>query len=545
MTTLNDRHSANDHAGVPVVGPMRGRGKRNAVRLMAYNKQDIARILPAIDFGSTIAEQDTLLETARVDTSVFSDLFHDKIDLIPGTKGSGKSALYRIFVDFLSATLLSHKKVVVAHGVQQFGDNVFLIYKEHFDKLSEEDFVSFWCIYLVSLAHEQFVKQPKFAQYLHDCGKEIAEFKAACQRSSIPDIKTPQTLSGIIGWVLSILKVWRPKISYQPPFPDAGTYTVDLFGNPLEPQAEKAGDDAPPIPRYVEDVKISLEAILKKSGLALWLMIDRLDEIFPRRSKLETRALRGLLRTLRAFQSQEIRVKVFLRDDIFEQVVRGGGGFTALTHVTARKSDTLRWDEDQILTMIVRRLFATQTVRDFVGVDQDKLNASRDYREECFYKVFPRTVHTGKRQSDTLRWIYNHSADGRGVVTPRDIIELLTRARQFQQSECNDDASGQADWVIGPAAIQYGLRELSKIKRINLLEAEFPHLWPHISKFVGGKTEYSEERLKSLLGHDWKAISEDLVSIGLLTKTTSGGRAMFKVPFLYRDGLELTQGKAL
>lgn len=511
---------------------------------MAYNKQDIARVLAAIDFGSTIAEQDTLLETARVETSVFSDLLQDKIDLIPGTKGSGKSALYRIFVDFLAVILLSHRKVVVAHGVQQFGDNVFLIYKEHFDKLSEDDFVSFWCIYLVSLAHEQFVKQPRFAEHLRGCEKEIAEFKAACQRSGIPDIKAPQGLSGVIGWVLSVLKIWRPKISYQPPFPDAGTYTVDLFGAPVEPAAAPAAENGPPIPRYIEDVKISLEALLIKSGLSLWLMIDRLDEIFPRRSKLESHALRGLLRTLRAFQSKEIRIKVFLRDDIFEQVVRGGEGFTALTHVTARKSDTLRWDESQILTMIVKRLFAAQLVRDFVGADQEKLNASRDYREECFYKVFPRTVHAGK-QSDTLRWIYNHTADGRGVVTPRDVIELLTRARQCQLSECNSDPTGQADWIIGPAAIQYGLTELSKIKRTNLLEAEFPHLWPHINKFVGGKTEYSEDRLKSLLGTDWKAVSEDLVSIGLLTRTTSKGQATFKVPFLYRDGLELTQGKAL
>lgn len=511
---------------------------------MRYSNHDVSRVLEAVNFGSTVAEQDTLLETARVETLVFSDLLNDRIDLIPGTKGSGKSALYRIFVDFLATSLLSYNKVVVAHGVQQVGDNVFLIYKDHFEKLSEDDFVSFWCIYLVSLAHEQFVKQAKFAAHLRECAKEIAAFKAACQRCGIPEIKAPQGLYGVIGWALSVLKTWRPKISYQPPFPDAGTYTVDLFGGTAEP-VPLAKDNGPTVPHYLEDVKVSLEAILKKTGLSLWLMIDRLDEIFPRRSELETRALRGLLRTLRVFQSQAIRIKVFLRDDIFEQVVRGGDGFTALTHVTARKSDTLRWDENQILTMIVRRLFAAEAVRDFLGIDQEKLNANREYREECFYKVFPRTVHTGKRQSKTLRWIYNHTADGRGVVTPRDIIELLTKARQFQQSECNSDSSGQADWIIGPAAIQYGLVELSKTKRINLLEAEFPHLWAHINKFVGGKTEYSEDRIKNLLGKEWKAISEDLVSIGVLTKTTSAGRATFQVPFLYRDGLELTQGKAL
>jgi hypothetical protein len=47
-------------------------------------------------------------------------------------------------------------------------------------------------------------------------------------------------------------------------------------------------------------------------------------------------------------------VKVFLRDDILNQIV-ADKGFTALTHITARRSDILRWSEEQILAMIVRR----------------------------------------------------------------------------------------------------------------------------------------------------------------------------------------------
>ena len=73
---------------------------------MTHNKTELVDILQSIDFGSSIAEQDTLLERARVETSAFTDLFNDKVDLVPGTKGSGKSALYRIFVDFLPDYLL-------------------------------------------------------------------------------------------------------------------------------------------------------------------------------------------------------------------------------------------------------------------------------------------------------------------------------------------------------------------------------------------------------------------------------------------------------
>jgi hypothetical protein len=59
-------------------------------------KIDAANLLAGLDLGSAVAESDNLLETARVETSVFDDLLADRIDLIPGTKGSEK-----MFVDFL------------------------------------------------------------------------------------------------------------------------------------------------------------------------------------------------------------------------------------------------------------------------------------------------------------------------------------------------------------------------------------------------------------------------------------------------------------
>ena len=112
---------------------------------MKHNKAYIARLLTHLDLGSSVAEEDTLLESARVETSAFSDLWLDKVDLIPGTKGSGKSALYRIFVDYLADSLLEHRKVVIAHGVQRQGDPVFHAYKTVFEQLDEEEFVAFGC----------------------------------------------------------------------------------------------------------------------------------------------------------------------------------------------------------------------------------------------------------------------------------------------------------------------------------------------------------------------------------------------------------------
>lgn len=506
-----------------------------------HNKRELAEILRSVDLGSVVAETDQLLEAARVDTSVANDLFNDRVDLIPGTKGSGKSALYRIVVEFLREFLYRQKKVVLAHGVQPHGDSVFQIFNNQFGRLSEDDFVNFWCIYFVSLAHEHFIKEPKYRALFHECQSEINAFRRSCAAAKIPEIKARMSLTEVIEWVLQAIP--RPKkVSYTASTGDK--YELDLLREPLEGEpkvSRRAATSA--LPRYVHQVKDDLEAILNKVDVYLWFMVDRLDEIFPRRSAMETKALRGLLRTLRIFESPRIRLKLFLRDDIFEQITNVAQGFAALTHVTARMADKLSWSEDQILTVVVKRLFAGDALCKYLGIDRDRLAANRAYREHAFYQVFPPTVHSGPNQSKTLRWIYNHTMDGRGVVTPRDVIYLLTRARQRQQDDCDADQAGTTDWVIGANAIRYGLAELSHSKKENLLKAEFPHFWPHIEKLVKGKSQYSERALHKLLGKGAETILADLLGIGVLSEISGRGARSYQIPFLYREGLEVTQGR--
>jgi hypothetical protein len=511
---------------------------------VAHKNRVVADLLQRLDLGSSVAESDTLLEIARVETSAFTDLFQDRIDLVPGTKGSGKSALFRMFVEFLPQFLLSQRKVVVAHGVQAPGDPVFHAFSDKFETLDEDDFSSFWCIYLISLAHEQFIKNEFYERHLHNATSEIQTFRRACVNAGIPEIKAKKSLRDILGWSLRVLKSWKPKLTYT--FPeDAGALELDLFGKPIEDssaQGSASAEDA--LPRYVNDIQTSLDALLKKADLSLWLMVDRLDEIFPRRSEIEKRALRGLLRSMRFFATGNIRVKVFLRDDMLDHVVRGEDGFTALTHVTVRQADTLRWTNEQILAMVVKRIFANPSIAEYLTVDITRLDASADYRRESFKKVFPPTVFRGPKQSATLDWICNRCADGRGVVTPRDVLDLLIRAKQRQQDLCSADPDGETDLIIGSVAIQYGFDELSKRKRQTYLEAEFPHLWQHMKRFIGGKTDYNEGALRTLLGSAWESIADDLAAIGFFSKRRGSQGQHYSIPFLYRHGLNLTQGKA-
>ncbi len=502
-----------------------------------YSNSSLNQILENLDLGSGIAEEDNLLEATRLDTPVLADLLNDRVDLVPGNKGSGKSALYRIMVEFLPAMLLTNKKVVIAHGVSRHGDPIFSAFKEEFEQLSESDFVDFWCIYLISLAHEQFIKSEIYLDKLKVCEKEINEFRKACERAKIPEIKSQKSLIEILQWTLNSVRIVKGKLKYNL---RTGDTALTLFGDSVSEKQVKSEQSI----TYAIGIKECLEKILRKCDLSMWLMVDRLDEIFPRRSELEGKALRGLLKTIRIFSSDEIRVKVFLRDDMLDNLVSGKEGFTALTHLTARKSDTLRWNEDQLLRLIVQRLCNSEELVKNYNIDKERISSSKSYREKVFYELFPAKVHKGEKQSTTLKWVYNRCQDGNGVVTPRDVIQLLNYAKQRQCSIVSSDLAGESLFLFSSISLRYGHKELSKSKKVNLLQAEYPHLFPKMEKFAKGKSEYSQNALKKLLGRKWEKSVADLHSIGFLQKTKLKGKITYKVPYIYSVGLEITRGKA-
>jgi hypothetical protein len=86
---------------------------------------------------------------------------------------------------------------------------------------------------------------------------------------------------------------------------------------------------------------------------------------------------------------------------------------------------------------------------------------------------------------------------------------------------------------------------MSKDKATNYLKAEFPHLWSSISKFTGGKTEYSHGTLERMFGASSERVVKDLTSIGVLRpeRRRSDNTAAYKIPFIYRASLDSTQGR--
>ena len=60
-----------------------------------------------IDLGNGVAEHDNLLFDCMIQTQHFTDLLFDRVDLVLGSKGAGKSSLFRVFGEHLTPTLLT------------------------------------------------------------------------------------------------------------------------------------------------------------------------------------------------------------------------------------------------------------------------------------------------------------------------------------------------------------------------------------------------------------------------------------------------------
>lgn len=140
----------------------------------------------------------------------------------------------------------------------------------------------------------------------------------------------------------------------------------------------------------------------------------------------------------------------------------------------------------------------------------------------------------------TLDWIYSRCQDGLGVVTPRDVIDLLQAARN-RQVTLAEEAPHTIQNVISFSALRYGYERMSERKVNTYLKAEFPHLWEdYLSKFQNQKSTLMLPALARLLGASDSSTLKILEDIGFLRAVPK--KRSYTVPYLYRHGMRMVQG---
>ena len=482
-------------------------------------------LLRSLNLGNSVAEFDDSLEKYFVENEAFHKLVNDNVDVIAGDKGTGKTALYKI-LQKRYRTLPQLKDVEILTGFNPAGNPIFqrLVSEA---VLSEGQYASVWKAYLLSLVgnwvldivgDEQSNQIKRLSRLLSDAGLRSADDK-------------PET---IFSKIVNSIQQWlHPQsASVQLTFSETGIPIISpkvTFGS---------GNEASEVREVSHEHALRLlDECLAELGYVAWIFLDRLDEAFQGFPDVEVPALRALLRTyLDLLEFKNFRLKLFVRRDLFRRII--GGGFVNLTHINARKFEIV-WDEKDLLNLLCRR------VRDNADLMRT-LGAGELSDDDLFYRVFPGKVDLAERKPTTWNWMLARIRDGNNVKPPRNLIGLATMARDEQlKAEARTPRTfGAGEPLITAESIRKALERLSAQRVEDTLLAEAgAKLSPLIQRFRGKKAEQNRESLASTLGPEGEELSNairQLVEMGFLEES----KASWKVPMLYRAGLEITQGKA-
>jgi len=486
---------------------------------------EIKELLRELDLGSSVAEFDTALDRYFIETEAFHALASDKADIVAGEKGTGKTALFRVFKQrYTSIPELAGVEVIA--GFNPAGNPVFQRIAT-FDSMTEASYVTVWKAYFLSLVGNWLLEL-----YESDPTREMRSLDSLLLRVGLRS--KDDSAETIFSKLVNVLGHWiKPKSA-------SVKFSITDSGIPVVAPTLEFGDRAPaegsPDLILHEAALAVLNKSLEEGGVTAWVVLDRLDEAFQGFPNVEVPALRALLRTyLDLLAYPRIRLKLFVRNDLFRKVIQGG--FVNLTHVNARKVEIL-WEEEDLLNLFCRR------VRDSGDFMRDAhLSGLAD--KAIFDRIFPAQVDQGARKPTTWTWMMSRIRDGNGIKPPRNLIDLVAKSKeaQIRSEDRNPRAYDPGLAIIEPESIRRALRGLSDQRVQDTLLAEAADLAPIIERFRDGKAEHNSSSLATLLQVPEGGLRntiKPLLEMGFLEETGNS----YKVPMLYRDGLAITQGKA-
>ena len=480
----------------------------------------VKTVLQELDLGSSVAEYDLALERYFVETQTFRSLLSGNYDVVAGDKGTGKTAIFRI----LKEQAQQFPELVGIEIIPAFnpaGTPVFQRLAES-ETLSESAYISVWKSYMLALVGNWILGLSE-----GDYDNDTARLDALLTRTGLRSLDdTPGT---VFSQLVNRIKHLIRRTSAVEANASIDPSGIPIIGTRLEFGGNEEFEE---LSRHDEALRL-LNRILENWDTTVWIVLDRLDEAFQSQPALEKPALRAILRTYLDFNEfSRMRIKLFVRKDLFGRIT--AGGFVNLTHINARKIE-ITWDEDDLDSLLHKRLTDKEQFVVNLGVQADDAN-------QIFDAIFPKQVEPGPRKPTTWTWMMGRIRDGNGVKPPRNLIDLVLKSResQLRREERAPREYRNGLPLIEADALKRGLEALSNQRVEDTLLAEAGEAANDIEMFRRGKAEHNATSLKSLLGDNHEEKVRLLQQLGFLEPVGVN----YKVPMIYRSGLEITQGKA-
>lgn len=497
-------------------------------------KPEKETVLRDMSLGRRVAEEEIdELSAYFVETDQWRKVLDGEVDVIFGPKGAGKSAIYSTLLGRYDA--LFDEGIVLVSAENPKGTPAFRDLVSD-PPTSETEFVSLWKLYILSLVGSVLTEE-------HLDSTAAREVKGALAREGLlPAGQAP--LRTRVALVLEFVRKILPRrIEGEVKFDAATGAPIGVGGGITlgEPTSDQRTEGVRSI-----DALLALSGdALREANVTVWLLFDRLDVAFAESRELEANALRALFKCyLDLLSSDNIRLKIFLRSDIWRAITTGG--FREASHITRQL--VIRWSSPSLLNLVVRRLLNNAELCAFASADPVVILANARSQREFFDRLVPDQVDAGKNPK-SFEWILGRVEDGLGNRAPREVIHLLNEARDAQLAMLErGEEEPPGDELFSRQALREALLPVSRVRLEQTIFAENPELQEFITALEEEKAEQTPETLAQIWGvpvDRARSLAVRLVEIGVFDGSLgSKSQPRYWIPFLYRPALRSVQGAA-
>jgi len=437
-------------------------------------------------------------------TEDFPQFLSNRTWLIRGAKGTGKSFLFRLFVEQPEEAKdlarfdvdLSNVNFLAGHGEPRLLGPILesTDLASYEQQVGENSWTNFWLNYaLLRLSHAQ----PELRS-LSNLDKKLVELSAQDNPSH----------ASIISWLVERTK--SPKAA-----------PVDELRN--------------------------IDSWLQNNNKRVWLLYDELDAGFG--SGLENyarrrRALEALLAWwLESGTSLKCIVpKIFLREDIWEQL-----NFTNKGHYSGSgRSVQLRWEEADLWRLVLRQaLKSSQILRTFLnkklGVTVELLNTiGLEQLRKSLYPIWGERMGRGKK-AYTYNWVRTRIADAQKNCFPRSLILLLERAIEVEKGFSTEYS---LEIIIRPRALIDAFPYVSE-QRVDEVRNEYPELDQYLEKLTNQRSPIDDRQLAEVWNVEDSKLAlciKDMIDAGIFierSRPKDASPRVYAVAELYLYGLKM------
>ncbi len=375
-----------------------------------------------------------------------------------------------------------------------------------------------------------------------------------------PEVGTMEAFGSAAGdialrafWVAHLLRVARGQLADPGPLPEVVQTIVTTPVNEISTWAPLAEANLGPVFTALDAVDRALGE-QKQAVVALYDNLDRIAQFTPEVRRRYVRALLSLWLSL-ANRYQNLRGKIFLRDDLFEASELD---FTDATKLRAR-SETLTWETEELYRLVARHVVnvseprAAEAARRLLGevpglVLEDRGEFGWMPREmgEDVYKAFVsriagKVIGRGVIKGATHSWIVGRLKDAQKRITPRAMLWFFGYAAEAAKER----APGRGKVLYASSDLLKALKRTSRDRAQEVLE-EYG-LAKRLENLRGQMIPFSHGEIVRLLGmrrqgepigipEQGEPVLKELLRLGILREEEGGS---IDVPDIYRYGFEI------